>query len=89
MTERKTINPYDRLKRRGAELFSNIVYCRRKTMFTLKVGGFKSYSLLDVLHRVHAAQQLGFEVVVIAEVDEIRLEYRPARPTAIPFEFQL
>lgn len=86
---RKPLTPYERLKRRGSELFSNIVYCRRRTMFTLKTGNFNTFSLLDVLQRIHAAQQLGFEVVAIADGEAIRLEYRPARPETIPYEFQL
>jgi hypothetical protein len=86
----KPITPYQRLKRRGAELFGNIVYCRRKTMFTLKAaGGTTTFRLSDVLQRIHAAQQIGFEVVAVAEGEDIRLEYRPARPETIPYEFRL
>ena len=83
----KPVNPYTKLKRRGYELFANIVFCRRQKMFEFEVGGREGFSLIDIRERVHAAHQLGFEVVVVAEATKLRFEYRPARPTSIPDEF--
>lgn len=85
----KKLNPYQRLKQRGNELFCDIIYCRRRTMVEIEIGGGRNYSLLEIQQRVIAADQLKYEVVVISDGNKLRFEYRNRRPESIPYDFQI
>lgn len=88
----KRISPYTRLQMAGRKFFHKILFPRRRRMFTftnarLKEGG---WTLWDVYQRVEAAKQLGYEVVVETDGNDLVLNYverRPA-PSELPYEFK-
>ena len=73
----KPINPYTRLLMDIRAFCGELKYRPTKTMFFIKKADLRgsSYSLDDIYERTRAAEQLGYEVHVIAEDDGLRFNY--------------
>ena len=82
MSERLT--PYQRLLDLFREYLSKVEYPTRMVMWIYPKDDLgKSWSLDDLYQRTLAAEQLGFNVVLRAEKDGLKVEYRkkpPERP---------
>lgn len=83
----KRVNPYSRLLERITRFCREIKYAHRRTMFTYPRDRLNAGWRLDqVYERVSAADQIGYECVVIADDTQLRIEYR--KKVEIPYEFR-
>lgn len=83
----KPQNPYNRLKDRMAQRFLEIIYPRKKIMWNYPKNRLhEGWPLRDLWERTAAAKQIGYEVVLTAEEDGLRVTYVNARPDSIPAE---
>jgi hypothetical protein len=81
------ISPYVRLRDIARRFASAVVYPERKVMWTYtkaQLGG--AFRIDDLYHRTAAANTLGFDVVLTATDDGLRVDYRKRAPDA-PSEF--
>lgn len=82
----KRINPYQRLLGVARQYACDVKHCTRKTMFAIKKDDLSAgYSMRDVYERTKAADQLGYDVVVIAG-DELTFQYR--KRVDVPWELR-
>jgi len=68
-------NPYTQLKNRFTA-FANKVFGRR----VVPMWNYRKETLPDLYERVSAAQQLGYEVRLVAKEDQIFVEYTQKLP---------
>jgi len=77
----KTLNPYQRLLREVRQFIFLILHTTVTGMCYFGADSFtgptvKAFRLDDVYHKTLAAQQLGHEVTVTADVDGLHFSYR-------------
>ena len=79
----KPITPYARLLTRAKELARAVKYPARRVMWTYpKAKINEGWTLGDLMQRVQAADQLGYDVLVRSNDEGLRVEYvkRPDVP---------
>jgi hypothetical protein len=83
----KPVTPYQRLIGRVQEWVFSVKYPHRPSMFSIpkaQIGG--SFTLTDVYERAQAANQLGYDVVVLVDAaGALVFQYRK-RPGEPPME---
>jgi hypothetical protein len=78
----KPVTPYARLLEKVNDFASKVAYPRRVAMFwyaKAKLGD--GWSLTDLYERTKAADQLGYDVVLLAKDDGLHVQYVQRRPT--------
>jgi hypothetical protein len=88
MTKNKTprINPYQRLLETFREYWRGVEYAQRKTMWRYARDSLgKNWSLVDLDQRVAAAQQIGYDVILISDDEGLLVQYRKKHPD-MPWE---
>lgn len=76
------INPYEHLRRQFAEFARKVQVPRTKGMWLYpkdKLGS--NWQLVDLYERVAAANQMGYDVVLVAQPDGLNVRYVEKRPT--------
>ena len=74
MTERK--NPYQRLLEKAMEFARKVKYAHRITMWTYPKSKLSdSWKLSDLFERTYAADQLGYDVQIIAKDEGLIVRY--------------
>lgn len=86
MTNR--ISPYTRLKDSFHKFASNVCYPRKRHMWTYPKATLDTdvWALKGLWDRVAAAKTLGWDVVLEATDEGIKVYYLEARPTDIPWD---
>jgi hypothetical protein len=85
----KPITPYARLKKSLTEWATNVVYPHRQTMWIYPTDKLQDkWSLVYLNQRVLAAQQIGYEVRLVATDEGLRVDYVKARPSDLPWELR-
>ncbi len=80
----KRVMPYERLKRDLSDAWDKVQYRHTIPMHyypKAKEGG--QWSLIDLAHKVDAAEQLGYDVTLSNSVDGLHVKYVkkiPSRP---------
>ena len=77
---RKIITPYQHLLEEYQEYVRKVGTYQRTLMFTCSKNG--SYSIEDIFERTEAAHQLGYEVILKANLDKLEIWYQKKRPEA-------
>jgi hypothetical protein len=76
----KPENPYNRLKQRFQEFADSVKFAQRISMFRFgadEIREGQGFTLSDVRERVRAANQLEYDVLLIADENgDLRLQYR-------------
>lgn len=85
MAKQKTITPYQRLLDEIHDLVFKWRHRHTVSLFTIPVSDLKtkSFTMLDVYHKVQAAQDLGYEVVLEVGSDRLYAFYK--RKVEVPF----
>ena len=80
------MNPYSRLKETAKEWIGAVRFPQRRGMFLITDFN-ANYRLTDILERVRAADQLGFDVKVEEKDRGLHFVY-VKRPPVVPWELQ-
>lgn len=84
----KKENPYLRLKRVALEWVVTVNFPHIKTMWNYPIKDLKTgWQLQDLYERTAAAKTLGYDVVLEANDDGLRVIYRK-KPASMPWELQ-
>lgn len=84
--KRNIVTPYQRLLQAFREYVSEVRYPHQRLMWVYPLAKLgNGWDLVDLRQRVAAADQLGYEVVLDAVDDGLRVMYRKKRPEA-PWE---
>ena len=84
--KQKPKTPYQHLIEKCKEWAFSVVYPHRSTMFVVPKGRLsEGWYLLDVYERTKAADQLGYDVLLVAADSGLEMSYRK-RPDATPYE---
>lgn len=84
--KRNIVTPYQRLLQTFREYVNAVEYPHRKSMWTYPMAKLEGgWDLSELRQRVAAAEQLGYETMLEATDDGLRVMYRKKRPEA-PWE---
>lgn len=82
----KPVNPYTSLLRKVKDFAVKVKYPFTKLLWVYPKDKMNlSWNLTDLYERTHAANTLGWDVVVVAFEGSLRVEYR--KRVEVPFEF--
>lgn len=88
MSEKRE-TPYQRLLKAAQGFWYALPRSYKSTMFFWPKNRLREgWVLDDVYERTKAADQLGFDVIVMADDDGLRMQYRKRLPDA-PYEFKV
>lgn len=80
--KRNIKTPYQRLAEDFAAYKTKVVYPRRVGMWSYpKARLSEGWSLLDLYERAKAAEQLGYDVILLPKDDGLHVQYVQKRPT--------
>lgn len=83
------ISPYERLRRKFAEFASKVEHPRRRAMWCYPKDKLDSgWALSKLYERTKAAEQIGYDVQLVATDDELQVQYVEKRPAAPPEAFR-
>ena len=86
MAKQKPKTPYQHLIEKCKTWAFSVVYPRRTIMFVIpKARLSEAWTLADVYERTKAADQLGYDVVLVAADRGLEMFYRK-RPKTTPWE---
>lgn len=84
----KQMNPYTRLLSEIKEWCHTATFRHEKLMWYYSVNRLnESFNLSKLYERVRAAEQLGYDVLLVAKEDSLDVVYKKKLP-GIPFEWQ-
>lgn len=87
MAKQKPKTPYQHLLERAREWAHSVNYGHRTTMWKYPKGKLgDGWSLTDLYERTRAADQLGYDVTLVAGDEGLCVVYRK-RPKTVPYEF--
>ena len=86
----KPVNPYTRLLNEIKDFCFKLKTRKVRPAFFIKRNSLKTntYTLEDVYQRARAADDIGYEMIVIADDDGLRFKYREKLPR-IPIYWEL
>lgn len=85
--KKKTVSPYEQLRLRAKEWATAVLYPHSVGMrFYKKESLANGFRLDDLYERVAAAEQIGYDVVLVAMDNGLHVRYRK-RPPAVPWQF--
>lgn len=86
--KRKVATPYARLLKEITEFCSELRFRHEATMCSVPKSRLgESFSLNDVWERTMAAEQLGYEVHLVADDSGLRFRYKKKGPM-VPYEWR-
>lgn len=81
----KKLNPYHRLMNEALDWANKVVYAKRRTMWVYpKAKLNERWQLRELWERTKAAEQIDFEVRLIASEEGLKVQYIEKRPDRPP-----